>query len=110
LQEELRHPSRKIDGMSKAPLKPRVSLTPAEMVRVATEVAPELPPATAAGVPDAPGILTVRLMESTMVSVAREAKARGMTQRQLVAQALQAFGLKVSEIDLKERTAPRRRA
>jgi hypothetical protein len=96
--------------MSKAPLKSRTQMTPAEIVRVASEAAPELPPATAPGVPDSPGILTVRLMESTMVSVARAAKARGMTQRQLVAQALAAFGLEVAEIDLRERTAPRRRA
>jgi hypothetical protein len=92
-------------------------MDPAQLVSVARQVAPELPPATAPiqpapppAKPDKPGIHTVRMMESSMVSIAQEAKRRGLTQRQLLALALDAFGVPMAAEDLREREVKKRRA
>jgi len=97
-------------------LKSRAS-SPAEIVRIASSVAPELPPARMPAAPppepaepDKPAMLSVRLMDSTITAVARAAKERGITQRQLIARALAAEGIQVAPADMEDRAPPRRRA
>jgi hypothetical protein len=90
------------------------TLSPDEAVRIASSVAPELPPATlpsvsAQPVPDKPGMLSVRLMESSLTALARAARDQGVTQRQVVAKALAAAGVTIAQADLEDRPAPRRR-
>jgi hypothetical protein len=55
------------------------------------------------------GMFSIRMMESSMVSIAKTAKARGMSQRQLVAQALEAIGVPMAEAEHMDRSASSRR-
>ena len=53
-------------------------------------------------------MVNVKMAEESAVALAREAQARGITQKQLVCQALQAAGVAMDPLDLENRT-PRRR-
>lgn len=98
-------------------LKPRAAIDPGEAVRIAQETAPHQPPAQGRLVPPvlAPEIKVVsamlaqRFTEPTLESLARVAKAKGLTQKQLIAQALAAAGIDVHQEDLRDRTPVRRR-
>lgn len=90
-------------------LKPRSSGRPSaeEALRIAAVQAPSLPPAQM--VPDdRPTTLNLRLRNSTVQALTARAKAEGLTQKQVVCQALAASGLSVAPADLEDRT-PRRR-
>src|SRR5215213_3871490 len=91
-------------------LKPRAAATamdPREALRVASEVAPHHPPAEAPmparrlppPTPDRSAMLSMRFRESTLESLARMARARGLTQKQLVARALAEAGVEVAPED-----------
>jgi hypothetical protein len=97
-------------------LKPRAAvIDPEEAVRIARETAPHQPPALAT--PPAPPVpskvasamLAQRFTEPTLDSLARVAKGKGLTQKQLIAQALAAAGVDVHPEDLRDRTPVRRR-
>ncbi len=101
-------------------LKPRTSaIDPEEAVRIARETAPHQPPALAASpVPALPvpapskvtsAMLAQRFTEPTLDSLARVARTKGLTQKQLIAQALAAAGVDVHPEDLRDRTPIRRR-
>ena len=86
------------------------AIDPEEALRVATQVAPNLPPATVApDRPDQPAMLSMRFRESTLNSLADKAAADGLTQKQVLALALAAVGVKVSPAALEDRPMPRRR-
>ena len=101
-------------------LKPRAaaaSMDPREALRVASEVAPHQPPAEAP-VParrspapplDRSAMLSMRFRESSLESLARVARARGLTQKQLVARALAETGVEIAPEDAEDRPPPRRR-
>jgi hypothetical protein len=97
----------------KAPLKPRGESsrpTPEEALRLATAAAPQHPPAVASP-PTAEGgstTLNQRFRRTTVANLASAAEARGLTMKQVVAQALQATGVTVDPADLEDRT-PRRK-
>jgi len=103
-------------------LKSRVTpIDPEEAVRIARETAPHQPPAMAAA--PAPGqapplpasskvataMLAQRFTEPTLESLARVARRKGLTQKQLIAQALTTVGVEVHPEDLRDRTPARRR-
>jgi len=90
-------------------LKPRPSPRPSatEALRIAAAQAPSLPP-TRAAYADRPTTLNLRLRMSTVEAITVEARQRGLTQKQLVCQALAAAGVAVTASDLEDRT-PRRR-
>jgi hypothetical protein len=89
-------------------LKPRAARPSAEeALRIAAEQAPSLPPAQMALV-DRPATLNLRLRSSTIQALTAQAKAEGLTQKQVVCRALAAAGLAVAAADLEDRT-PRRR-
>lgn len=102
-------------------LKPRATISPEEAVRIARETAPHQPPALAAAPALAPvptpapaskvasAMLAQRFTEPTLTSLARVAKAKGLTQKVLIAQALAAAGVEVHPEDLRDRTPARRR-
>lgn len=101
-------------------LKPRAVIDPEEAVRIARETAPHQPPAQAAAAPviaptpsptiKAPtAMLAQRFTEPTLDSLARVAREKGLTQKQLIAQALVAAGVAVHPEDLRDRTPARRR-
>jgi hypothetical protein len=99
-------------------LKPRSApIAPEDAVRIARETAPHQPPALAAApaqmMPAAgkvtSAMLAQRFTEPTLDSLARVAKERGLTQKQLIAQALAAVGVEVHAEDLRDRTPARRR-
>jgi hypothetical protein len=100
-------------------LKPRAAIDPGEAVRIAQETAPHQPPAQGRPAPLAPlpapeskvvsAMLAQRFTEPTLDSLARVAKAKGLTQKQLIAQALAAAGVDVHPEDLRDRTPVRRR-
>ncbi len=102
-------------------LKPRAaaaaSMDPREALRVASEVAPHHPPAEAPmaarrpppPTPDRSAMLSMRFRESTLESLARIARAKGLTQKQLVARALAEAGVEVAPEDAEDRPPPRRR-
>ena len=54
-------------------------------------------------------MFSMRFRESTLESLARVARARGLTQKQLVARALAEAGVEVAPIDAEDRPPPRRR-
>lgn len=102
-------------------LKPRAVIEPEEAVRIARETAPHQPPALAPA-PQVPtpinptvapkvasAMLAQRFTESTLDALARAAKAKGITQKVLIAQALAAAGVDVHPEDLRDRTPVRRR-
>ena len=97
-------------------LKPRaVTIEPEEAVRIARETAPHHPPVLATSPPPpAPSkvvsaMLAQRFTEPTLDSLARVARSKGLTQKQLIAQALAAAGVEVHPDDLRDRTPVRRR-
>jgi hypothetical protein len=107
----------------KAPLKPRAVTAarpdPAEVLRLAAEAAPHHPPAVATPMPSpAPAsqaggeggstTLNQRFRKTTVANLTAAAEARGLTMKQVVAQALQAAGVEVDPADLEDRT-PRRK-
>lgn len=105
--------------------------SPIEALLIAQEATPEAPPAvvhpspaakgkragegpqyslTALHAPEDPNmVLSHRYRESTLMDIARVAKAKGMTQKQLLAKALQAVGVTVHPSDLGVRPPLRRR-
>lgn len=89
-------------------LKPRTTARPtaAEALRIATVQAPSLPP-TRAVLADRSTTLNLRLRMSTVEAITAEARQRGLTQKQLVCQALAAAGVAITPSDLEDRT-PRR--
>lgn len=54
-------------------------------------------------------MLSVRLTEATLEALAAYAIDHGTTQRQVIAEALAARGVRVAPRDLKDRPQPRRR-
>jgi len=54
-------------------------------------------------------MLAQRFTEPTLDALARTAKAKGLTQKVLIAQALAAAGINVHPEDLRDRTPVRRR-
>jgi hypothetical protein len=105
-------------------LKPRAVIDPGEAVRIARETAPHQPPALASAtqvpVPEpsptnqvvpkvGSAMLAQRFTEPTLDALARTAKAKGLTQKVLIAQALAAAGVDVHPEDLRDRTPVRRR-
>jgi hypothetical protein len=102
-------------------LKSRAPIAPDEAVRIARETAPHQPPALAAApalvqVSPSPvvskvvsAMLAQRFTEVTLDNLARVARERGLTQKQLIAQALAAVGVEVHPDDLRDRTPARRR-
>lgn len=92
----------------KAPLKSRRP-SPAEALAIATNTAPEQPPArVAAPTLDRPTTLNLRLRRSSVSALEATAKEKGLTMKQVVCQALEAAGVAVASADLEDRT-PRRR-
>lgn len=93
----------------KPPLKPRAAARPSpeEVLRLATEAAPQQPPAVAP-VADPLTTLNMRFRTSSVNALATAAKERGLTMKQVVAHALQAAGVTVAPADLEDRT-PRRK-
>ena len=90
-------------------LKPRTTARPSavEALRIAAVQAPSLPP-TRTMPADHSTTLNLRLRMSTVAAITAEARRRGLTQKQLVCQALAAAGVAVTASDLEDRT-PRRR-
>ena len=86
------------------------ALSPNEMLRVAESAAPEQPPAVAqTSGHSKSAMLSVRLTEATLESLASHALQRETTQRRIIAEALAAHGVKVAARDLEDRPQPRRR-
>lgn len=94
----------------KAPLKPRgvTRPTPDDVLRAAAEAAPSLPPAQMP-VEDRPTTLNLRVRTSTISALSAAADERNLTMKQLVAQGLEAIGVRVAAADLEDRT-PKRKA
>ena len=91
-------------------LKPRAVAprpSPEEALRVASAAAPAQPPAQMRA-SDRPTTLNLRVRESTVAALAAAARARGLTMKQVVCQALADAGVEVAPADLEDRT-PRRR-
>ena len=88
-------------------LKPRTRPRPAEALTIAAETAPAHPPAQIPALERAT-TLNMRLRESTINAITNAAKARGVTIKQVIAQALADAGVEVASADLEDRT-PRRR-
>ena len=93
----------------KIPLKPRRP-SPDEALAIATSTAPQQPPAQVQELDTSDGATTLnlRVRRSTVRAIEAVARARGLTMKQVVAQALQAAGVVVAPADLEDRT-PRRR-
>lgn len=84
--------------------------SPDEMLRIAGAAAPQQPPAVAQNNgADKSAMLSVRLTEATLDSLADFALQHGTTQRRVIAEALVARGIQVSGRDLEDRPPPRRR-
>ena len=88
----------------KATLKPRPS--PNEAVRIATEAAPNLPPARLTS--DKAQPFNTRLRASTIAAIEARARAEGATLKQVICRALAEAGIAVAPADLEDGT-PRRR-
>jgi hypothetical protein len=88
-------------------LKPRSTRpSPDDAVAIAAQTAPSLPP-TQLAADDRSTTLNLRVRPSTINSLMRVARARQLTMKQVVCQALAAAGVAVAEADLEDRT-PRR--
>ena len=84
--------------------------SPDEMLRIAGAAAPQQPSAIAPNDgSDKSAMLSVRLTEATLESLANYALQQGTTQRRVIAEALAARGIQVSARDLADRPPPRRR-
>jgi hypothetical protein len=88
-------------------LKTRSRPSPAEALAVAAQTAPQQPPAQMA-TSDKLTTLNMRLRGTTVSAIMATAKARQVTIKQVVAQALVDAGVAVAAADLEDRT-PRRR-
>jgi hypothetical protein len=88
--------------------KPRATSRPSPeaALAAAAEAAPQHPPATVQG--DRTTTLNLRVKEVTIRGLAEAARLKGLTQKQVVIQALKQAGVTVSDTDLEDRT-PRRR-
>jgi hypothetical protein len=95
-----------MDNSTMKNLKPRNRPTPAEALAVAAQTAPTQPPAQM-DVADRPTTLNLRFRETTISAITESAKARRLTIKQIVAQALAEAGISVAAADLEDRT-PRR--
>jgi hypothetical protein len=87
-------------------LKPRTRPAPADVLAVAAQTAPAQPPAQME-TSDRPTTLNLRFRETTIGAITETAKARRLTIKQIVAQALAEAGIAVAAADLEDRT-PRR--
>ena len=88
-------------------LKPRGRPSAEEMLQAVSAHAPALPP-TRLDRPDQATTLNLRLRASTVAAIMDEARARGVTMKQLVVEGVRSLGVAVAEADLEDRT-PRRR-
>jgi hypothetical protein len=88
-------------------LKPRSRPSAEEALQVVASHAPSLPPVQIT-TQDGPTTLNLRMRRSTVTALTNEAKARGLTIKQVVANGLRAVGVNVAAADLEDRT-PRRR-
>lgn len=83
--------------------------SPTEALAIATSTAPEQPPTQVADlVSDRSTTLNLRVRRATVAALEAAAKARGLTMKQVVCQALEGAGVAVAAADLEDRT-PRRR-
>jgi len=82
--------------------------SPAETVKIATEIAPTSPPAQMTQ-PDRPVTFTMRLKASTLAAIEASAKRDNATLKQRIMRALDRDGVEVAAADLEDGT-PRRRA
>lgn len=95
----------------KASFKPRAGTarpSADDVLRVVAVTAPAQPPAQITP-EDRPTTLNLRVRTSTVAALVAEAEARGLTMKQLVAQGLEAIGVRVAPADLEDRT-PKRKA
>jgi hypothetical protein len=76
--------------------------------RVAGQAGRELPAATVRQDPGKIVLVNIKIREVSAVAIARAAKDRGITQKQLVCTALQAAGVELHPHDLEDRTPPKR--
>lgn len=81
--------------------------TPTEVLEATASVAGRQPPAVLAK-PNPLTTLNLRIRESTLAAVVANAKARGLTMKQVVCHALLEAGLQVAVADMEDRT-PRRK-
>ena len=88
-------------------LKPRARPSAEEALRAVASHAPSLPPVQL-GTQDKPTTLNLRMRQSTVSAITAEAKGRGLTIKQVVAEGLRAIGVQVAAADLEDRT-PRRK-
>src|SRR3954452_5626798 len=91
----------------KARMKPRP--TPAEAVRIATEAAPELPPAR---MPPSDKQLSysTRLRASTVAALEARAREEGTSMKAIICRGLAELGVNVAPADLEDGTPRRQRA
>ena len=89
-------------------LKARIRPTADEALAIASETAPSLPPAQMP-VSDEAATLNMRLRKTTISAITSSAKTKGVTIKQLIAQALADAGVAIAPADLEDRT-PRRRS
>ena len=86
------------------------SMSPDEMLRTASAAAPQQPSAIATtNASDKSAMLSVRMTEPTLDALADYAIDHKATQRRVIAEALAAYGIRVSARDLEDRPQPRRR-
>ena len=88
-------------------LKPRARPSAEEALRAVAAHAPSLPPVQIA-TQDRPTTLNLRMRQSTVAAITAEARKRGLTIKQVVAEGLRAIGVQVAAADLEDRT-PRRK-
>jgi hypothetical protein len=88
-------------------LKPRTRPSAEQALQAVATHAPSLPPVRITAL-DKPTTLNLRMRQSTVSAITTEAKARGLTIKQVVAEGLRAIGVHVAAADLEDRT-PRRK-
>jgi hypothetical protein len=88
-------------------LKPRARPSAEEALQAVANHAPSLPPVQIA-TKDKPTTLNLRMRQSTVSAITTQAKTRGLTIKQVVAEGLRAIGVQVAAADLEDRT-PRRK-
>jgi hypothetical protein len=88
-------------------LKPRARPLAEEALRAVAAHAPSLPPVQMT-TQDRPTTLNLRMRQSTVAAITAEARSRGLTIKQVVAEGLRAIGVQVAAADLEDRT-PRRK-
>jgi hypothetical protein len=92
----------------KASLKPRARPSPTDAVRIATQAAPNLPPARLSA-EDRSQAFNMRLKASTLAALEDRARADGATLKQVICRALADAGVNVAPADLEDGTPRRRR-